>query len=234
MRTAGASTLRLLRSLREDGFEVWAPVKTERRRVSRMTAGAVIEVALAPSFVFVRAAHLVDMLELAAMPDKPRRGPGGRKPAHARFSVFHDHQGIPVIADDEMEGLRESERRRPKCPVTFRRKEEVILTSGAGTGLRGRVIRSNPKETLVDLGRFFGRVKISTFILQLTESQDAPSNAAQDAAAGGRCRRGGSVNPTRRGWPASNKSGHLTPCVGTAPAADSRELPEKKLGTRSI
>lgn len=169
LRTSGQRTLRLLNSLREDGYEVWTPQRRRRVRVPRHNVRREVDFALLPSFVFARAHHLIDLLELAAMPVKPRRGAGGRKPTHDVFSVFHHLDGIPVIADRDLDPLREEETRIARRPHFFHRGEKVRVTHGAGTGLTGTVLCGDDRFTLVCLGGNM-RVKIPTSILRPDEA----------------------------------------------------------------
>lgn len=173
LRTSGTRTLRLVRSLCEDGIEAWSPARKVRIRVPGANVKRDGEAAIVPSFVFARARHLVELLELAAMPDKPRRGPGGRKPAHERFSVFHDRHGIPVVKDHDLEPLREAELDLPAVRLgpAYRRGEKVRVPTGSFRGLVGRVVRSNERITEVCFGANM-RVKISTFVLQPNSAHD--------------------------------------------------------------
>jgi hypothetical protein len=181
LRTSGARTLRLLRSLAEDGYEVWSPVKTESRRKPRANARVDIEVPVTAGFIFARLRHLVDLLDLAAMPEKPRRGPGGSKPAHIRFSVFHDQRGVPIVTERELDRFREHLSRQPKPSKWFLRGDKVRASDGSFGGLQGAVVRSKKGETVVDFGGFLGHVKISTFILQPIEADSCARSAARDA-----------------------------------------------------
>ena len=71
LRTAGRSTLSLAKTLAEDGFEVWTPARMQVIRVPRMNVRREVRLPLLPSFVFVRAPHLHDLLELASIGQAP-------------------------------------------------------------------------------------------------------------------------------------------------------------------
>lgn len=154
LRCAGRSTLPLVQSLGEDGFEVWSPVETITKRVPRMNARFKVEAAMMPSYVFARRAHLVDLIQLAALPVKPRRGAGLSKPAHQDFSVLHAFGGIPLVADADLDDLRKlSARRTPVKPAAYAwpRNRKVRVKAGIAQGLIGVVIRSTPSKTVIEI-----------------------------------------------------------------------------------
>lgn len=175
LRTAGRHTLRLSASLTEDGFEAWTPVETRTIHVARGNLKRKIELPIMPSYVFARASHLIDLIQLAAMKPVPRRNcqPFDRgdewRPYHAEFSLMRCNEQIPVIADATLQGLRYVEaKRRPKerdlrqlAPgVSVRVKSD----GGCYAGMTGKVERSKDGWTLVAINS--GRtVKISTSLL---------------------------------------------------------------------
>lgn len=166
LRTQGRHTLRLTGSLAEDGFEVWTPVVTRNLRVPRANVRRDAQLPLMPSYIFARTGHLLDLLELAAMPEKPRRA-GGRKPAHPDFTVFRYLDRIPVVADADLKGLREAETdlARPRRRRRYGRGDEVKIPHGSFGGLTGHVVECSGRFTRVCFGTRM-EVKISTFILQ--------------------------------------------------------------------
>jgi transcription antitermination factor NusG len=187
LRTAGRSTLNLAASLADDGFETWTPVRMARIRVPRMNVKRDVRLPLLPSFVFVKAAHLVDLLELAQMIEKPRRDQnGGRwsRPAHRDFSVFHYLDSIPMVADRHLVPLREEE--AALLPKTIIRKNhgphfnsgaKVRVTSGAYQGLHGQVKRCRSGYALVIFEGNGKRTNIPTFLLREDEAIIAHSVA---------------------------------------------------------
>ena len=185
LRTAGRSTLSLAASLAEDGFEVWTPVRTERIRIPRKNVNREVRLPLLPSFVFARARHLVELLELASMTEKPRRGAErGRssRPAHRAFSVFHYLDQIPMIADRHLEPLRQKELALvpKKDGPRFDRGARVRVGSGAFEGLKGRVERCKSGYALVIFDDFKNPAKIPTFLLR-EDQVLTPVNAAKAA-----------------------------------------------------
>jgi transcription antitermination factor NusG len=180
LRTAGRSTLLLAKTLAEDGFEVWTPARKQTIRVPRMNVRREIVLPLLPSFVFVRAAHLVDLLELAQLEEKPRRSPRTSsdrhsQPAHRGFSVFHHLDRIPMIADRHLEPLRskEIEAVPKKDAPRFDHGANVRVNSGAFEGLKGRVERCKSGYALVIFTDFKRPVKIPTFLLRESEAVSA-------------------------------------------------------------
>lgn len=178
LRCAGKSTLALASSLAEDGFQVWTPAKTVMLRKPRMNVRRQVRLPIVPSFVFAGEQHVVDLLQLAALPVKPRRGAGGRLPAHRDFSVFHFQDEIPVIADAALEPLREAERDAVprKKRSRFAGGETVRVTRGSFEGMTGVVERSDDRDAQVWLslfGRHY-RTKIPTSLLKLDELSTRP------------------------------------------------------------
>jgi hypothetical protein len=184
LRCSPSKTLRLAESLAADGFDVWTPVTTERVDVPRMNAKREVRLPMLGGFVFAGSRHLLDMLDLAAMPVKPRRGAGLMMPAHADFSVFHHLDRIPLIDDRELNALRRIARRRTIAPkAAALKKYQIVRVEDEGNCFQGKtgvVQASNPKETAVC---FDGRwsVKISTFILRPVAVEDG-LHAARKAA----------------------------------------------------
>ena len=130
-----------------------------------------------PSYVFVRAEHLIDMIQLAAMKPKPRRQAicSISKPAHADFSVMRYNESIPVIADRHLESLRMIEAKRTPRAKADRRyapglSVRVKQEGGSFAGMKGRVERSDEGSTLVCFDNRL-TVKISTSLLSIDDIQ---------------------------------------------------------------
>jgi hypothetical protein len=169
LRTSGRHTLGLAASLAVDGYDVWTPVETKRVRIPRVNVKRDIRIPIMPSYVFARGAHLVDLLQLAAMPVKPRRGAGCMDPAHAGFSVLHAFGRIPMVADRHLTELRKIEARRTpikRAAFSFPENASAKVNGGVFGGLIGVVVRSTPLATVL---RFHGSfpVEIPTSLLEL-------------------------------------------------------------------
>lgn len=164
IRTAGKSTMILAQTLTEDGFEAWTPIRTEIVRVPRLNVRREIKLPMLPSFVFVRSRHLTEMLNMARMEERPRRG---QRPAHRSFSVFHYLDSIPLIADQHLEPLRAKERDAvpKKARPGFAKNTLVRVGSGAFEGLKGRVERCKSGYALVIFNDWKRPVKIPTYLL---------------------------------------------------------------------
>lgn len=178
LRTAGRSTLRLAASLAEDGFDVWTPQREQHVRRPRWNVSRKVTLPILAGFVFARAGGLVELLELAAMPVKPRRDwrNGYRRdaeeelPPHPDFSVFRHCERIPLISDTALDPLRRAE--KPACERRrygrFGKDDGVRITEGSFQGMEGVVEKCGLDYAFVWLS-VFGRqhrAKISTFILQ--------------------------------------------------------------------
>jgi transcription antitermination factor NusG len=167
LRTQGRHTLRLAASLGDDGFEVWTPIETKRIRIPRANVRRDVRLPLMPSYVFARANHLIDLIQMANMPFKPRRSHG--QPAHVDFSVMHYHDTIPMIADGQLQALRQLEAKRTprkKAARTFSAGVHVSvkIEGGSFAGMKGRVQRSDHGHTLVLFDNRM-EVKIPTSLL---------------------------------------------------------------------
>lgn len=178
LRTSGRSTLSLARTLEEDGFEVWTPIRKQTIRVPRMNVRREITLPLLPSFVFARARHMMDLLHLSKMEERPRRGKG---PAHREFSVFRYLDSIPLVSDRCLEPLRakEIEAVPKKGAQRFDRGSRVRVGSGAFEGLKGRVERCKSGYALVIFDDWKRPAKIPTFLLR---ESDAHSSHVAKAA----------------------------------------------------
>lgn len=179
LRTAGRTTMQLAKSLNEDGIEAWTPVETRNMRIPRANVRRTVRLPIMPSYVFARAEHLIDLIELAGMKPIPRRSssrPTNRseewRPYHADFSVMHFHDRIPVIADHHLQSLRtieakRSPRERAK-PFPSGLSVRVKTEGGSFAGMKGRVERSDNNTTVVCFDSRM-TVKISTSLLRPDE-----------------------------------------------------------------
>lgn len=158
LRTAGKDTLRLAKSLEEDGFEVWAPSEPKDIVQHRTKVQRQILVPLLASYVFAPAKYRAELFRLSSLEVRPRRGAGFGKPAHAGFSVMCGARGAFEITDHQLNALRliETRRaRRKKAAVSFNPGDRVRVGDGVSAGLEGTVIRSNRKHTKIDCGGNF-------------------------------------------------------------------------------
>lgn len=152
LRCAGRSTLPLAASLAQDGFSVWTPVETFTASIPRANVKRQIRRPILASYVFAAERHLVDLLQLAGMSVKPRRGAGLLQPAHPDFNVLHAFGRIPIVAEIDLMELRKLEARRTPPPVAaqaFGQHERVRVKRGIGQGKVGIVIKSTPAKTKI-------------------------------------------------------------------------------------
>lgn len=168
LRTAPRSTMALAASLADDGYDVWTPIETVTKRVPRASAKFEVRLPIMPSYVFARVRHLVDLLQLAELPVKPRRGAGCRQPAHSDFHVLHAFGRIPLVAEKHLAELRLTEAKRTpikRAAYSFPRNEVVRVTKGIFGGLDGIVVRSTPAKTTIQFGGAFP-TEIPTSLLE--------------------------------------------------------------------
>jgi hypothetical protein len=169
LRTSGRHTMSLAETLAKDGFDVWTPIETRKVWISSANVKREVRQAIMPSYVFARAEHLVDLLQLAAMPVKPRRGQGCREAAHAGFSVLHAFGRIPLVADHHLAELRKLEAKRTpvkRAAYSFPHNASAKVSKGVFGGLVGVVIRSTPDATVLSFAGSFP-VTIPTSLLTL-------------------------------------------------------------------
>lgn len=157
LRTAGPRTIGLAASLSAASIEAWTPVETVKRRRPGGRSGKIERPApITPTIVFARASSLGDLLRITRAPTSP----------HPRFSLFRHDGRFPVVADREIERLRQAERKaQPKGKrVTFADGDTVKTTEAGFTGLEGVVQRTKGQWAFVCFG---GRheVKIASFLL---------------------------------------------------------------------
>lgn len=166
LRTAGKDTLRLAKSLEEDGFDVWAPSEPKDIVQHRTQLRRQIIVPLLASYVFASAKDKAELFRLASMEVRPRRrrpaldadGKRGTAPAHAGFSVMCGSRGALEITDFQLNALRQIESKRAqrrKAEKSFSPGDRVRVGQGVAEGMIGTVLRSNRKWTRVDFGNDF-------------------------------------------------------------------------------
>jgi transcription antitermination factor NusG len=177
LRCAGRSTLPLAKTLAEDGFEVWTPVRTQTIRVPRMNVRREVKLPLLPSFVFARAEHMVDLIALEKRPGR-----------HHEFTVFRMlpryfswlyAPRLPTIRDKDLEPLRLSEQRAvpKKDQPRFDRGARVRAHSGVFEGMRGKVERCRDGKVQVIFEGGSKRWEIPAFLLSEEQAINATSVA---------------------------------------------------------
>lgn len=162
LQTRGATTLRLAETLREVGFNAWAPITREVRREDDQRSRLEVAVPLMPNFVFVAADRLLDILALAHSPSLQYRvwDTDARRmlvKGHPFFRLFRggNHRFIP---DHELDPLRRMERLpRPKREDREFAIGEKVRTDDAGfAGLTGTVValRSKGRKIKVEFDKW--------------------------------------------------------------------------------
>lgn len=106
LRTTGARTIPLVRSLMAAGIEAWTPSKTIRREMGQHRrrsedARRIVEVAapIIPTIVFARAVHLHELAVVSSAAVSP----------HPGFSIFRYAGRVPLVGDRDIVGLKVEE-----------------------------------------------------------------------------------------------------------------------------
>lgn len=172
LRTTGARTIPLARSLTEAGFKVWTPTHMTSRRRSRSKVVVEREMPIAPTFVFAKACHIGELSRVRLLPVSP----------HPGFSVFSHGGRVPLVSDAEISGLRAAEdREKLKVMKTQRRSfsigQAVTMDGGCFSGMTGVIEESHGRFALVSFGGTM-RVKIDSWLLP----EPALSNRHADMA----------------------------------------------------
>jgi hypothetical protein len=169
LRSSGADTLRLVRSLRNAGIETWAPIEKRLAKMPRTGAPFDKEMALLPSYVFAPACFVNELLRLAFNPGR----------AHPKFTVFRHRGGIPLIADDQLDALRNEENRKGRVFEKWRRRGQKgqplapgteVKLQGAWAGYTGIVEGQQGQFTLIAATIFGKPVEIKVASLLLAEN----------------------------------------------------------------
>lgn len=158
LRTKASNTLRLDRSLAAAGFDTWTPTEIQLRPGRKTSGKAEVIVAVMPTYVFARACHLLGLLDEAETSGSD----------HPDFSVFRHCERIPVIADHELNALRQIERKAAAKakPVRFDLGSRVRTPDGPFQGLTGQVIEGARGEfTLVAFPGFNIPIKFASWTL---------------------------------------------------------------------
>lgn len=180
LRMASADTLKTILALTESGMVAWTPVEKRYGVMPRTKAPFDKDVPLMPSYVFARAENINELLRLAMMPGD---GP--------RFSVFRYGNGIPLIADSELDDLRHEEERKRKVFDRWRRRgrnapklqpgTEVRMPGGPYAGYSGIVEGSQGQFTIVNIDAFGTQhsLKVASLLLAPDMAEDVlPSRFA--------------------------------------------------------
>jgi hypothetical protein len=185
LRTSGRQTLKLADTLGEDGFEVWTPQETRRIRIPRKNVRREITLPIMPSYVFARARHRIDLLEMERMEVKPRRGHGFGRPAHPRFNVMRHAGQLVAIEDRHLNALRQIEHKAELDRIRLKTTEPFPVgvrvrvkpgTHDAWSGMVARVVKSDAGISTVVFHGTRLDVAIRTSFLALDDvGHDQPS-----------------------------------------------------------
>ena len=165
LRTTSASTIPLLKSLTALGMEVWTPVHVQKRQMPRTKAKVTREVAMMPTYLFARVAHLHDLVQLAVLPVKD----------HRDFRIFQHMNRYPLVSDAGLAALRTEERKLQvveKAKPAFGVGAKVRFAEGGFEGLSGVVESVKGKFAQVSLPGYYGNaIKVAAWHLVLDEEE---------------------------------------------------------------
>lgn len=169
LRCSGAQTMRLVRWLNAAGYDAWSPVEAITMRVPRANIKRRVVKPLMPSYVFVSARDLHDMIELA-------NAEHGDNP---RFRVFQMAGRIPIIADKSLEGLRYIEKKRTiQTRPALQKGEQVRLTDGGFAGLVATVESTQGQFATVTIPGMPFKMKVAAWCILRDGEHSAMSEAA--------------------------------------------------------
>lgn len=160
LRCKGSTTLRLARSLDLAGIDAWTPMEIQVKRHRKTGTRTESMIAVMPTYVFVAAESLSDMVAASMVPVS----------IHPSFSVFRYNDRFPLVADKDLSALRAIERKAAaeKVPVRFDRGTSVRLPDGPFQGLTGQVVEGTKGEfTLVAFPGFNIPVKFASWKLEM-------------------------------------------------------------------
>lgn len=179
LRMASSDTLPLVNALRKRGHDVWTPVERRIGRMPRTRKEYDKTLPIMPSYAFASVEAMDDILRLAVIPtsDLPR------------FTLFRHGLGFPLVADRELDVLRYHERQlqdrfdrykagKKKAP-TFDIGLEVALSDAGFEGLKGKVVESRGRFTLVDIPGFAQPIRISSLLI----AKDVLAGEAKESGA---------------------------------------------------
>lgn len=168
--TASTRTLPLAEALAAAGMRTWTPKRVKRRtgRGKQRQQVVQVDVPITPTFVFVGAEHLADLLRIRAQPACP----------YPAYRVLRDGDRIPAICDASLGALRAAEERFAHSLLKSTRRHlplgtSVRMNKGAFAGMTGIVEGSNGKEARVNFGHGF-TVSIASYLLGTDVVQNAP------------------------------------------------------------
>lgn len=168
--TAGPRTLPLAHALAAAGMTAWTPSRMERKagRGKQRDHVVQIETAITPTFVFVAAEHVADLLRIRSLPISP----------YPAFRLMRHGDRIPLVSNAGLASLRAAEERfaqsllkttRRSVPIGF----TVRLKKGAFAGMTGIVEGGTDKEARVNFGSGF-IVSIASYLLGADVVQAQP------------------------------------------------------------
>lgn len=163
LRTSSADTIRALDALRT--FDVWTPIERKLCRTPRKRTQFDRTTPLMPGYLFAPTIYLDELLDLSRTATR----------GLPRFCVFTHKGGVPLVASQALEPLRDEEKRTAGIFARLKRKgrkapclakgSHVTLTEGPFTGMAGIVQGQDGQYTLVSYEEFRSPIKIASVLL---------------------------------------------------------------------
>lgn len=173
LRMGAGATLRLVRSLVDNGFEAWTPVVIEYTHARRGYERESIERALMPSFAFVTVDRFADLIDLMNTDTQLYRvwDPEAGKMVtcgFAKFTIFHGENGYALVSDRQLDPLRAAaaSHKFERKPDVFFEGDRVKMSDGGFAGLYGTVLHQFGKYVTVRFDEWNVPVKILAEVLQ--------------------------------------------------------------------
>lgn len=181
LRMASVDTLRSVDALTRTGCNVWTPIERQAKRRPRMRGVVEKSIAMMPSYAFGHVDHLHELLRLST----------GTRQDMPRFSIFHHHGCIPLIAENALAPLRDEQSRKDRLFERIRRQgvkaaffpsgSAVRINDGGFEGLSGIVEDTKGQFTLVSFEGYHSPIKIASLLLD--EIVQRPEQSLNDTAA---------------------------------------------------
>lgn len=181
LRMGAGATLRLVRSLLDNGFEAWTPVATEQRSHRRHLPRETVETALMPSFAFVNAERIDDLVVVMHRDTMLYRVWDNEAGKHITrgcpsFTLFHSSAGYALLPDAALDPLRAATlRHKPEGkPMVFFEGDRVKMSEGGFAGLYGTVDHHFGRYVTVRFDDWPVPVKILAGVLQRCLDGESP------------------------------------------------------------
>jgi len=167
LRMSESATLPVVDALLGDGFEVWSPVQSVRRRVGQARKLVERRAPMLPGFAFAQHDRLDDLVEISRAPAQAFRVWDAEQrcmvtKGRPYFSVFRHAGRYPTVTGQALDAMRTAEQRgKPLKSVRLFAPGERVKCPDAGFGgLLGVVQTTRGRHALVCFDGFAIPVRI--------------------------------------------------------------------------